>query len=260
MTETVTTSDGIELKVHVAGTERAPPLLFANSLGTDHAMWAPQVEQLAGKFHIVTYDSRGHGSSDAPQGDYSIERLGLDVLDIADRMGWSDFNMAGVSLGGMLGLWIAQHHPQRLRRVIVANAAPYANGPAGWTERMATVREKGLQAIVDAVVSRWFTPAFAASHPELVNPMKEHFLAIPAHGYLGSCAALANMDLRPLLAKISTPLLWIAGSQDALPPIEVVKSHAATVPSGSFLTLPAAHLSNLEAASDFSIAVETFFL
>lgn len=260
MTETITTSDGIKLRVHTAGPQHAPPLLLSSSLGTDHSMWAPQFEQLAGKFQTVSYDSRGHGASDAPPGDYSIERLGLDVLDIADRMGWSDFNMAGVSLGGMLGLWIAQHHRQRLRRVVVANAAPYANGPAGWADRMALIRSKGLQAIVDAVLGRWFTPAFAESHADLVAHMRARFLAGPAQGYLGCCAALANMDLRPLLGGISTPLLWIAGSHDALPPLDVVKSHAASVPSGKFMTVPAAHLSNLEAAADFTHAIETFFL
>jgi 3-oxoadipate enol-lactonase len=258
-TETmIHTGDGVLLHVVAEGPEDGAPLLLSNSLGTDLTMWEPQIAVLASKFRVVRYDTRGHGKSDSPQGDYSIALLAQDALAVARAQGWESFNFAGVSMGGMTGLWLAANAADSIQRARVANCAPFAGGAAVWGERMKLVAEKGMDAITEMVVARWFSPEFAARNPDIIADISARFRATSPAGYLGCCAALREMDLRPDLARIDRPVRVVGGEHDPTPPATAIPGIAGAIAGADWTIINAAHLSNIEDAEGFSSALLDF--
>ena len=149
-----------------AGDERAPALVLGCSLGTAAAMWEPQVAALAEHLRVIRYDHRGHGASPVPPGPYEIEDLGRDVLALLDRLGIERASVGGVSLGGMVAMWLGANAPDRVERLVLCCTSAHLPPASAWAERAAAVREAGTTEVVaDAVVARWLTPAFAAAHP-----------------------------------------------------------------------------------------------
>jgi 3-oxoadipate enol-lactonase len=252
-TTTVQTDDGVRLFCQIAGPEDAPPLLFVNSLGTDFGMWEPQVATLAPWFRVIRYDSRGHGQSDAPPGPYTLERLGRDALAVLDSLGVERAHVCGLSLGGMVGLWLAIHRPARLGRAILANTAARIGSEETWSARIAAVEAGGMAAIRDAVLARFLSAGFRERAPDITEMIGEMLLATPPHGYVGCCAALRDADLRNLVSTIETPSLVIGGALDeATPPAQAEDLHAGIVPSELLVIPNVAHLSNLEAPDLFT--------
>ena len=254
----IPSGDGTMLHVVADGPEDGTPLLLSNSLGTDLTMWDPQISALTGQFRVVRYDTRGHGSSDSPQGDYSIALLAQDALAVARAQGWESFNFAGVSMGGMTGLWLAANAAGSVRRALVANCAPFAGGSAVWGERMKLVGEQGMDAITEMVVARWFTPAFAERNPAVIADISARFRATSATGYLGCCAALRDMDLRPDLARIDRPIRVVGGEHDPTPPASAIPGIAGAIAGADWTIINAAHLSNIEDAEGFTSALLDF--
>ena len=200
---------------HVSdGPPDAPALVLLDSLGSSLAMWDPQVEAFARHFRVVRFDLRGHGRSPAPAGPYEIADLGADVLALLDRLGIERAHLCGLSLGGMTALWLAEQAPERVDRLVLCCTSARLEPSEAWTARAALVRAGGTEAVADAVVGRWFTPAYAASHPDLVARMRAMIAAIDAEGYASCCEAIAAMDLRPALASVRAPTLLIAGADD----------------------------------------------
>ncbi len=256
---TVRTDDGVSLHVVVDGPENGMPLLLSNSLGTDSSMWEPQMPALSEKFRVVRYDTRGHGQSESPIGEYTIARLGLDAIAVARSLGWTSFNFAGVSMGGMTGLWLAANQPESIRRALVSNCAPFAGGPSVWAERMEMVKRDGMASISAMVVGRWFSPTYAAAHPEVIARISAGFEATSAAGYLGCCAALRDMDLRADLSKIARPVLVIGGEHDPTPPPAAIPGIADAIAGAKWSMVNAAHLSNIEDADGYTTAMLKFF-
>lgn len=260
MKKTVTTKDGIKLNVELTGDADKPKLILSISLGTTIQMWRPQIEALSDFFNIACYDTRGHGQSDAPDNEYSIDLLGQDVLAIADHLDWNTFNFAGVSMGAMTGFWLAINAPERVEKIIAANGGPMAGGPDVWNGRIEQVRKEGLGGLSNNVSKGWFTPDFLAAHPDIVNEVKTSFEKTSIAGYIGCCAALRDLDLRAGLASITVPMLIIGGEYDKTPAPDMLKMAADYVPGSQFRVLPAAHLSNIGASSEFNKALQTFLL
>ncbi|NKJ42357.1 3-oxoadipate enol-lactonase [Novosphingobium sp. SG720] len=250
----LTLGDGCRLAWTSDGDPAAPPLILSNSLGTDRAMWTPQLAPLAQHFHVIRYDTRGHGASDAWPGGYGLDRLGRDVLELADALGLARFAFCGLSLGGMTGQWLGVHAPERLTRLVIANSAPYMGPPSAWDARIATVRSQGMAAIADAVVERWFTPAFRAD-PDNTAAILATLHVTDPQGYAGCCAAIRDMDLRPLLSLIETPTLVIGGAQDPATPPEQTRALIEGIAGATGVILDAAHLSNLEQPAAFTAAL-----
>jgi 3-oxoadipate enol-lactonase len=225
------------------GAEReAPVLLLGPSLGSTGAMWAPQVPVLSRHLRVVRFDHRGHGRSPVPPGPYTVEDLGRDVLDLMDHLGIARAHYAGLSLGGMVGMWLAAHAPERIDRLALLCTAAYLPPAQGWRDRAAAVRAGGVAAVADAVLARWFTPEFP--DPQAYRPM---LLATPPEGYAACCEAIAELDLRPGLPTIGAPTLVIAGEQDPATPPELGRQIASAIPRARFVTVPeAAHLANVE--------------
>jgi 3-oxoadipate enol-lactonase len=227
----------------VTGPEDAPALVLSNSLGASLAMWDAQAGPLAERFRLIRYDTRGHGASPAPPGPYSLADLGGDVIALLDHLGIERASLAGISLGGMTGMWLGIHAPERIEKLVLCCTSAKLGPPEMWAERAALVREQGTGAVAPAVAGRWVTDALADRRPEL----EAMIAATPPEGYAAACAAIERMDLVPRLGEIRAPALVIAAAQDQSTPPEHGRRIAAGVPGARFELLDgAAHLANLE--------------
>ena len=231
----------------VTGDPDAPVVVLGSSLGTTRAMWDPQLTALAQRFRVIRFDHRGHGESELPPAPYRIGELGRDVLDLLDSLGVEHFAYAGLSLGGMVGMWIGSEAPDRVRQLCLLCTSAALESPDAWHERAATVRAGGLAAITDRVTGRWFTPGFAAERPDVVTSYRRMLGATAVEGYAGCCEAIAVMDLRDRLAAITAPTLAIAAADDlAIPPAHLASIVASVAGARLCLVEPAAHLANVE--------------
>ena len=236
-----------DLRYELNGSEGAPVIAFTGSLGTDLTMWRPQSDRLGERFRTLRYDIRGHGSSPVPPAPYSIADLGTDLLALLDSLEIERASLCGLSIGGMTSMWVAAHAPERVDRLVVCCTSAHLGPPSAWLERAATVRADGVAAIADAVLGRWFTPQFAAAHPEVIERMRRQLSSTPAEGYAGCCEAIADMDLRGDLPSIVAPTLVLAGGDDPATPPEHGRLVAELIPGARFeVVSPAAHLATIE--------------
>ncbi len=254
----INADDGCPIHVEVEGAEHAPVLMLSNSLGTTLDMWDEQVAPFTRHFRLVRYDRRGHGRSGVPQGPYTMERLGRDVLAVLDGLGLKTINWCGLSMGGMAGQWLAANAPERIGRMVITNTASYFADKKAWHDRLALVREKGVAAFAAANMERWFTKGFRERAPQTVARVKEMFAATPLEGYLGCGAAVRDMDQRDLLPKIRAPTLVIAGRHDPATPPEANEYISNHIPGAKFALLDAAHLSNVEQPQAYTEAALGF--
>ena len=225
-------------------------LALSSSLGTTAAMWGPLLDALGDAVAHLVYDHRGHGAGPVPPGPYSLADLAGDVLQRIDARGLQRVSFCGVSLGGMVGMWLAAHHPERIERLVLCNTAAHLDG-AAYAARAEQVRSAGTVAVVaDAVLARWLTPDYAAEHPEVAAALRAQLDHTPPEGYAGCCEAIAAMDLRADLARIRAPTLCIAGREDPATPPEHLERIAEAIPGAELHVLsPAAHLSPVERAA-----------
>ena len=242
----MTTGSTVEVHHLLEGSEDAPVLVLSNSLGTSLAMWHEQASALSERFRLLRYDHRGHGGSPAPPGPYRIEDLGRDVLLLLDRLEVGRFSFCGLSIGGMVGMWLAGEAPERVERLVLCcTSARFA--PDAYDSRARTVRADGIGAVADAVLERWFTPAFCTGHPNVVEWARRMLLDTPVEGYAGCCEAVRDADLSGGLGAISAPTLVIAGADDPAAPPDQAESIRASIPDASLEVIPdAAHLANIE--------------
>ena len=251
-------SSGARISYTVEGAPDCPVLLFINSIGTTRDLWLPQVPALAGTYRVIRYDTRGHGSSSVPAGDYAIAQLGHDALAVLDAEGAPQAHVCGISLGGLTAMWLGVSAPDRVSSLVLANTAARIGSEQSWAERIALVNERGMRAIADMAIARWFTPDFARRHEDVAARYRSMVEACPQAGYLGCCAALRDEDLRDAISRISCPVLLIAGSTDQATPPEGLRFVKERVAGSKMLTLDAAHLSNVEQAEAFTSAVMGF--
>lgn len=252
------TIDGCRLHYRLDGPEGAPVVLLSNSLGTDLGLFEAQVTPFASRFRVLRYDSRGHGRSDAPPGPYTIERLGRDALGLLDALGVARAHVCGVSKGGMVGMWLGTHAPDRVLRLVLCNTSARMEPAAAWDDRIRAVREGGMAAITEAVLARWFTAAFREAHPERVEPVRRMLLGTPAEGYAACCAAIRDMDQQETIRAVRAPALVVVGEHDPATPPSHGALIAERIPGARLVSLPAAHLSNVEAAEAYTEAVLGF--
>jgi len=226
------------------GPDDAPVLVLAGALGSAHAMWQAQVDALSDRFRVIALDHRGHGSSEAPPGPYTMADLGGDVVALLDELGVEQASYIGISLGGMVGLWLAQNAPDRWHRfVLMCAAAEPIGGPQPWTERADQVRADGTAAIADATIGRWFKHEYAEAHAEQVASIKQQILDTSDEGYASCCEAIGAMDLRDGLAGVTAPTLLLAAEEDSSIPAEHVLALAQAIPGARFEVIDgAAHL------------------
>ena len=251
-------ANGIRQYYKLDGNDNQPVLVLSHSLGCDHSMWDAQVSALSPHFLILSYDIRGHGASDAPSSNYSMEALADDALQLLDGLGIEHFDWCGLSLGGMIGQRVAAKAPERVTKLILANTSPRMDAGALETRRR-TVIEQGTQAIADAVLGRFFKPQTLEANPPAVAAVRRILLATNSNGYAGCCAAIRDMDHGPLLGSIRCPTLIIAGDCDPSTPWS---GHgdvlARGITNSQVEHLPTAHLSNVEKPRSFNAALLRF--
>jgi 3-oxoadipate enol-lactonase len=242
------------------GPADAPILILSNSLGTDHTMWDRQMPTFTRHFRVLRYDSRGHGASDVPPGPYTIEMLGQDALDLCDALDIRAAHFCGLSMGGMVGMWLASRAPERINRLALCNTSARMGPPQLWDARIGAVRHAGMESIIAVVLARWFTPTFFEREPEVVARMRQRLASTPAEGYIACCEAIRDMDMRTSLSRIRAKTLVVAGSLDAASPPADGVFLAETIPDGRYLEFLAAHIANVEVGQPFSDALVHFFL
>lgn len=241
------------------GIEGRPVLVLSSPIGTDQEMWAQQVPDLLPYFQVLRYDTRGLGASDAPGLDYSIERLGRDVLALADALRISKFAFCGLSLGGMVGQWLGANALDRVTALVLANTSPLVASKSSWEDRRRAVLEGGMAAIVDMAMQRFFSPETLASGDPYVSSVRTAFLGMNPVGYAGCCSAIRDMDHTALLSTIKAPTLVISGDRDLSTPWgghgDILTRE---IPGAKAVHLPAAHLSNIERPRSFTEALLDF--
>ncbi|WP_313806299.1 alpha/beta hydrolase [Sphingobium sp.] len=245
------TSNGCRLHVVVEGPDDDVPVMLSHYLGGRLETFDGQMPLLAGR-RVIRFDTRGHGLSEAPEGDYSVEMLGRDALAILDALGLDRVDFVGVSQGGMTGMWLASQHPARIGRLVLANTTPFIPNKPVWDELAAKARSEGMADIAHATISSWLSDGFRSAHPDRVAALVNHMAGMPISGYVGNTHVLRDVDLRDALARIKAPTLVIGGAEDgprgaSLPVI------TASVQNGRSAILPqAAHLSHIENAPAFN--------
>ena len=223
-----------------------PPLVLSSSLGTTHRLWGPNVDPLSSRFHVVRYDHPGHGES--PPGPSTIAGLARAALALLDELGLERVTFCGLSLGGMVGIWLGAHASERLERLVLCCTAPRLPPAEQWLERAATVRREGMETVADAVVGRWFTPRFAGDREQ----WRAMLVTTPPEGYARCCEAIAAMDLRDELRAIRVPTTVILGRHD---PVIDDENRGLVAEAGPVVELDAAHLANVEQPDAFVEAV-----
>ena len=247
------------------GPPDAPVLILGNPIGTNRDVWAHQLPVLSRYFRVLRYEPRGHGAlgsqSPAPPGPYTIADLGGDVLALADARGIERFAYAGVSLGGMTGIWLAATAPERITSLAVCCAALTAlPSPQAWHDRAALVRAEGMAPLAGMVVPRWFTPAFMAREPAAVQTVTDMLTATRPEGYAGCGEAIAALDLRPLLPSVQAPTLVLSGADDVAAPPSIGAATARAIPGARLTVIQgAAHFAHYERPGPVTDALLTHF-
>jgi 3-oxoadipate enol-lactonase len=249
-----------DLRMHyeLDGPTNAPALVLSNSLGTNLSLWDPQLPVFAKTFRLLRYDSRGHGRTSATPGEYTVEMLGRDVLQLLDALNLDRVNFCGLSVGGMTGMWLAVNAPKRLTKLLLSNTAPKIGKLDAWNQRIKLVREGGTKAVAQPVVEKWFTPEFHTKHPDQIAKTRHMIESTSTDGYAGSCAAVRDFDFWENVATIRVQTLVIAGTHDQSVPPSDAQKLTKQIPGARYLELPAAHISNVEAATRFTDGVSNF--
>jgi 3-oxoadipate enol-lactonase/4-carboxymuconolactone decarboxylase len=240
----------------IDGPSAAPTVLLANSLGTTFHMWDEQIAPLTEHVQVLRYDHRGHGPSPAPPGPYSIAGLGGDVLELLDHLGLERVSVAGLSLGGMVGIWLAANHPERVDRLVLCATAPVLGPKDMWASRAALVRAGGTASLLPDLFERWFTPRSCSDRPDMIERFTEMLSAVDGEGYACCCEAIASMDQRNELSRITAPTMCIFGAADPVTPPEAGEVLRRQIAEAGLVVIPrAAHLANVEQPAAFTRAI-----
>jgi len=251
--------NGIELNCTVRGS--GPWVVLSHSLACDLHMWDPQVELLAEDYTVLRFDTRGHGLSDAPGGEYTLEMLAADAHALLDSMGIESCHWIGLSMGGMIGQVFALRYPGLLKSIVLADTTSRypAEAKSLWDGRIATANEKGMEPLVEGTLSRWFTDGFRATRRDVCDPVAAMIRATPVPGYVGCCYAIPKINVTQRLKEISCPAMIIVGEQDAGTPVAMAREIHTAMPGSELVIIPsAAHLSNLEQPEAFNKAISGF--
>jgi 3-oxoadipate enol-lactonase / 4-carboxymuconolactone decarboxylase len=234
----------VDLHYVLEGPADAPVVALGPSLGMTLAMWDEQAAALAGRFRVLRFDHRGHGGSPVPPGPYTVEEMARDVVALLDRLGIERLRYCGLSVGGMVGMWLALDHPARVERLVLCCTSAHMGPPEMWTERAAIVREQGIDPLVEAALERWFTPD---APPAAVAKADAMLRSMDTEGYAGGCEALATHDLRGRLGAIRAPTLAVAGAGDPAAPPAHLEAIRDEIPGARLAIVEGArHLANLE--------------
>jgi 3-oxoadipate enol-lactonase len=221
-------------------------------------MWDTQAQEFSKSFRVLRYDNRGHGQSSAPKAPYSLEDVANDAALLLAHLGENSAHFCGLSLGGMVGMWLGTNRPELIDKLVLCNTSAQMGPRENWETRIAAVRQDGMQAVAKTVMERWFTEEFRKNSPGVLAHIEQSFLKVSVEGYAGCCAAIRDMDQRDTIPRIKATTLVIAGTYDPSTPPAMGQSIAENIPGARYVELPTAHLSNIEGAPKFNEAVSQF--
>jgi 3-oxoadipate enol-lactonase/4-carboxymuconolactone decarboxylase len=255
-----TTRDGVRLYWKLEGASDRPAMVLLNSIGTNMGLWDATVPHMLSGFRLLRIDTRGHGASDAPEGDYDLASLAQDVLAVMDAADVASAAVAGVSLGGMIAMQLALDAPERVSALALVCTSATMDRQA-WSDRVATVRQDGTAAIADMAMGRFLSPAFVRTHSEIVTSVRSGLIAMADAGYSGCAAAIRDMALIDRLPAIAVPTLIVAGDRDTSTPFAGHGEHlAAAIARSQVVHLDAAHLAPIETPAALACALRRFLL
>ncbi|MBW2410707.1 MAG: 3-oxoadipate enol-lactonase [Deltaproteobacteria bacterium] len=248
-------ANGIQINYELSGKEDAPVVVLSHSLGSSMVMWDPQLEVLEPHFRVLRCDMRGHGGSEATDGDYTLDLLADDIIGLLDALNIDRVHFVGLSIGGMIGQCLGLHYPDRFKSLTLCDTSPVLPDEAKplFQERMDWARTRGMQALVEGTMERWFTPAYRAQTPPAIEPIRRQFLATSVTGFNGCSAAIMGLNYLDRLAEIKLPTLIMVGEDDPGTPVEASETIHRLIQSSKLVVLAsAAHLSNIEQAEAFN--------
>jgi len=248
----------LSVNYSLSGPDGAPVLIFSNSLGANLSMWDLQIPKLEKEFRVLRFDTRGEGRTAVTPGPYTIEQLGDDVLRLMDFLNVPRAHFCGLSMGGMIGMWLGLNAPNRLAKLVLSNTAAKIGTADAWNTRIEKVRQGGMKAVSATVCERWFTPGFRTREPAIFARTQQMIESMPPEGYAACCAAVRDFDERSRVAQIRTPTLVIAGTHDAATPVADGRWLSEQIPGARYVELDVSHLSNIEASANFTAALLDF--
>jgi 3-oxoadipate enol-lactonase len=255
------TVNGINVNYTLEGPPSGPVVMLSNSLASNLTMWDPQMPVLTSHYRVLRYDTRGHGDTDAPAGPYSLEELAEDTRGLLHALGIPRVHFVGLSMGGMIGQSLALHHPELLQSLVLCDTMSRVptEAKALWEERIHTAHSRGMEALVEATIARWFTAPFRAQRTDVVDKVRTMIRATPPQGYAGCCHAIAALNLTERLNAITLPTLVIVGEDDPGTPVAASRVIHEQIQGSELVILnAAAHLSNLEQPEAFNQALTRF--
>lgn len=252
-------ANGIDIHYEIEG--NGPWLTLSHSLACNLHMWDEQMALLTKKFKVLRFDTRGHGQSSAPAGDYTLDQLADDAKGMLDALGIRETHWIGLSMGGMIGETFALKYPGVFRSLVLADTTSKRppNAAEMWGERVAIARAQGMAPLVDSTLGRWFTAPYRTARPDVMTRIGGMISTTPPEGYAGCCIAISKIDLTHRLKEIRCPVQIIVGDQDHGTPPEMAREIHANLPGSELVIIPsAAHLSNVEQAEAFNQAIGGF--
>jgi len=235
---------------------------FVTGIANDLTLWDGQVPALAGDFRILRYDLRGHGGSEATGGDYSMALLVEDLKALLDAQKIQKTSLVGLGLGGALAQAFAIEHPDRLDRLMpcCCRARMVPDFAAMWHKLRETVRQNGLETIVEPTVQRWFSEDFKAAHPDVLDSIRRMIRGTTLEGYLGVTAAFIALDVEDRLQEIRAPILYVSGAEDKLGgPPALMQGLSGKVKGARHVSVPnAAHIANIQNPEGFNRVLGEF--
>jgi 3-oxoadipate enol-lactonase len=243
----------------IGGPADKPVIVFVNSLGTDFRIWRDVIVRLAGDFPLLTYDKRGHGLSDIGQTPYAIEDHVSDLAALLDHLSIKNAIICGLSVGGMIAQSLHDKRPDLVRALILCDTAHKIGTAEIWNSRITAVEEHGLDSIADAVMERWFTPAFRRPENTAYRGYLNMLVRQPAVGYAATCAAIRDADLTEAAKRIAVPTLCLVGDQDGSTPPDLVRSMAQLIPNSRYEIIDdAGHIPCVEQAEALTARLRAF--
>lgn len=252
------------VRLHIEQIADGPglPLVLSHALGLDHTMWSAVGKALVGTRRVFAYDHRGHGNSPRPNEDWSINNLVDDAAALIESLASAKVVFAGLSMGGMVAQGLLLRHPNLLHGAVLAHTVPDYSAAAreAWRDRIDTVRQQGIGAVVDGVVARYLGAEFRAQQPDATETLRKQLLRMDSAAYARSCAAVAGVDFADQLQQIRLPVAVIAGRHDVGAPLSESERIAAAIPGATLSVMEhSAHLSPLEEPAAFIAVLQRLF-
>ena len=242
----------------LSGQSDLPVLLMSHALGTNLTLWDHQAQALQGSFRILRYDSRGHGRSPADHGPYTISLLASDALGLLDELGVTRAHFCGISMGGLVGQFLAIHHPERITSLVLSNTAARIGTREKWDRRIQEVTEAGIPSVLGEVLEGWFSARFRSMHPPVADTLARALKETSPEGYIGCCHALRDADLSELIERVNAPTLIIAGTEDQATTLETSRFLQQKIRGSELIVFECAHLACAEAPAEFTDQLKKF--